>query len=473
MKLASSSGVVAASVAAIGALSAASAFAAPASAGPRLIELLTLSDYNTRVVTLGVTLLGIASGVVGGFLLLRKRALLGDVVSHATLPGIAAAFIVTAELGAVSKSLPVLLGGGVISATLGVLAVLAIVRFTRLKEDAALGIVLSVFFGAGVAGLGIIQKMQVGHAAGLQSFIYGKTASMVASDAALIAIVSAMVIIGCWLLRKELRLLCFDPQFAAAQGWPVLVLDVVLMGLVVALTVIGLQAVGLILMVALLIIPPAAARFWTQRLGWMVVVAGVLGGVCGFLGAAVSALAPRLPAGAVIVLVAGGAFALSLLIGPARGVVFRLAERWRLQAKVFRQHLLRAMYELSDHPSRGTAAVTIDDLLRARSWSRRRLARVLRQAEQCGWIRVSGSTVELTEAGRTAAWRLTRNHRLWELYLITHADIAPSHVDRDADQVEHVLDPSLVAELERALSRTHPDLAAPPSPHSLAGAATP
>ncbi len=437
-----------------------------------IARVLALRDYNTRVVLLGVTCLGLAAGTVGSFVLLRKRALLGDALSHATLPGLCAAFMLMSALGGSGRWLPGLLLGATVSGVLGVLTILLIVHRTRIKEDAALGIVLSVYFGLGVALLTIIQSSSTGYAAGLKSFIYGKTASMLAGDALLIAAVGGACALVCLLLLKELGLLCFDAGYAATLGRRVVLLDVILMGVVVAVTVVGLQAVGLILVIALLVIPPAAARFWTHRLTVTVAVAAVLGALSGALGAAASAVVPRLPSGAIIVVVAGAFFVLSLVAGRERGLIVRWLARRRLGLRVGRQHLLRAMHELSEEGGPGGVAVRFETLLAARSWSRRALRGVVRRAVRAGDVeRRDGGAVELTEAGRAQAWRVTRNHRLWELFLITYADVANSHVDRDADHVEHVLDARIVAELERQLADEHPDLAAPRNPHAATGVA--
>jgi manganese/zinc/iron transport system permease protein len=440
-----------------------------------LLRVITLQDYNTRVVVLGVAFLGLAAGATGSFLLLRKRALLGDALSHATLPGIALSFMAWSALGGGGKPLPVLLLGAALSGVVGVACILLIVHLSRIREDAALGIVLSVFFGLGAALLSLIQSMRTGSAAGLQAFIYGKTASMLYSDAVLLGVAAVGVALVCGLLFKELGLLCFDAGYARAQGWPVVTLDIVLMALVVVVTVVGLQAVGLILMIALLVIPPAAARFWTHHLPTMVLVAAAIGAVSGLCGAALSALTPRLPAGAVIVLVAGVVFAFSMTFGPAGGALPRALGHLRLTRKIQRQHLLRTLYELGESRQSGpagagaTAPILLSQIAAARTWSRPELNRITRRAARTGLLEVAGGgqAVALTPAGEREAWRTARNHRLWELYLITHADIAPSHVDRDADEVEHVLDPPLIAALERQLAVENPDLLMPASPHAL------
>ena len=438
------------------------------------LRVLSLRDHNTRVVVGGTALLGMAAGVIGSFALLRKRALMGDALSHATLPGIGLAFTAATAAGATQKALPVLLLGAAVTGALGVGVILFLRRHTRLKEDAALGVVLSVFFGAGIAVLGIVQQLGTGSAAGLESFIYGKTASMVPSDVALIAAAAALVLIACALLFKEFRLVCFDPAYAAAQGLPVLWLDLAMMGLVAAVTVIGLQAVGLILVIALLIIPAAAARFWTERVLPMTLASAAIGAASATAGAVASALWPRLPSGAMIVLVAAALFAVSMAVAPARGLLPRELRRANLARRVGQRHLLRAVYELLEAAGTPDAeppqAVAIESLMHKRSWSRRHLARLVRQAEHDGLL-VPGPAggVLLTDRGLVEARRATREHRLWEMYLVTHADIAPSHVDTGADAIEHVLHAPMIARLEalvegdRRLDAEH----VPQSPHPI------
>lgn len=422
---------------------------------------LTLRDYNTRVVVIGTTLLGIAAGVVGTFAYLRKRSLMGDALSHATLPGIAAAFMLTGD-----KKLGPLLAGAALTGLLGVLAVTALRRWSRLKEDAAIGIVLSVFFAMGMVLFSLIQQQGTGAEAGLRTFIYGKAAAMVARDARLIGWTALVVIVGAGLLFKEFRVVCFDAAFAGASGFPVVVIDLLMMALVVATTVIGLQAVGLILVVALLIIPAAAARFWTDHLTSMTVLAATIGALSGWLGSTVSALVPRLPAGAVIVISAGALFLVSMFLAPRRGVLAEVVRRWALSRKVAFQHLLRALAELEERHG-GGAGLRFDDVFARRSWSPNQLQRLIRRAVGAGVLTPAGlPLLQLTDSGRAHARRILRNHRLWEVYLIKYADIAPSHVDRDADEVEHVLSDEIIQELEAALAAEPP---IPPSPHALEG----
>lgn len=425
--------------------------------GETLARVLLFRDYNTRVVVIGTILLGAAAGVIGTFAYLRRRALMGDALSHATLPGIAIVFIL---LGA--KSLPLLLVGATITGVLGVLAVIGLRTIPRIREDAAIGIVLSVFFGFGMVLLGVIQQMRTGQEAGLSGFIYGKAAAMLAADAWLIGVAAIVVVAGCGLLFKEFRAVCFDPQFASSIGVRVHLVDFIMMALVVLTTVVGLQAVGLILIVALLIIPAAAARFWTDDLKQMTILSALFGALSGYFGSTFSALLPRLPTGAVIVLCAGGVFGMSMLLAPKRGLLAASYRHWALRRNTAYQHLLRALAELEEQFGEG-AEIPSAQLAGARQWSPLHVRRCLSMARRRGAIeRRHNDAIRLTPTGRAQARRMLRNHRLWELYLIRHADIAPSHVDRDADDVEHVLSEANVRELEDELTDI---TGVPPSPH--------
>lgn len=405
-----------------------------------IVQTLTLrAGFNTNAVILGTTLLGLAAGVIGAFSLLRKRSLTADALSHATLPGIAGAFLIATALGYSGRSMPVLMLGAAITGIIGVASIHALLRSTRLKEDAAIGIVLSVFFGVGVVLLSYVQRSKVGSGAGLNHYIYGQTAAMTQHDAYTMGIIGAIATMIALLLLKEFMLVCFNEGFARAIGLPVWLIDSIMLALIVVITVTGLQAVGLILIVAMLIIPPAAARFWTNRLWRLVLISAFIGGLSGYSGAAISALLPNKPAGAVIVLVAGSIFAVSMLLAPKRGVLADLIRRARLRVLIARDHLLETLYERE----MGLGAF---DPLRHHS-----LLVVLLRLR--GWITRAGDTFTLTEAGREQGARVHRNHQLWEQYLISYADIAPTHVDWSVDQVEHVLSDELIANLEAALTR--------------------
>ncbi|WP_206028419.1 metal ABC transporter permease [Thalassoroseus pseudoceratinae] len=432
--------------------------------------LVLLEDYNTRVVLLGVTLLCCAAGVVGSLTLLRKRALMGDALSHSTWPGITLAFIIAKNFGQDEKSLATLLLGATLSGLLGLCFILVIRNATRLKEDAALGAVLSIFFGIGVALFGVIQQMK-GNAAGLESFIYGKTASMGIQDIKTIAVAATICLIVCGLLFKEFKLLCFDEGFTDSQGFPSKWLDLTLMGLVTVICIVGLQAVGLVLVIAILIIPAAAARFWTKTLSRMTLISSIIGACSGFVGAAVSAVFYRLPSGAMIVLVCSTMFAISLLFGTERGMLVRWLRRRHFNLTIDRQHFLRGMFELAEegfgeNPTSGLPQcppIPFCQLLAKRSWSAKRLHQAIARAKNDRIVVETNDGLHLTPRGMSEAIRLTRQHRLWELYLMTHADVAASRVDQEADAIEHVLEPEVIIELEALLEKNYPQV--PTSPH--------
>jgi manganese/zinc/iron transport system permease protein len=278
--------------------------------------------YNTIIVLLGVSLLGACAGLVGCFAVLRRRALTGDALGHAALPGLCVAFLLFGELG-----MAPMLAGALASGVLGVAVISALRRWTRIKEDAAIGIVLGVFFGVGAALSKIIQRLPLSGRSGLESYIFGKTAGMLGEDLYWIAGLSLLCLAAVLVLYKEFKLIAFDPDFGRAQGWPSLLLDLGLMALVAVTVVVGLPVVGVLLIAALLIIPAAAARFWTERLGLMAALSALIGAGAGAAGARVSSVMD-LPAGPAIVLSATAVFLASALLAPRRGVLARyLAHR--------------------------------------------------------------------------------------------------------------------------------------------------
>lgn len=295
-----------------------------------LARLFSLQDANTRTVLIGTGVLGLASGVVGCFATLRRRALLGDAIAHAALPGTCAAFFIVG-----SRSFAAFMLGALVFGALAAALVAFIRSWTRVKEDAAIGIAIGSFFGLGVVWSGLIQRRPGGAVAGLDGFILGKAASMVTADVLAISIVGGVALLVVALLYKELKSLSFDQEFAASQGWPITALDLTIMALVCACTVAGLPSVGVVMVVAMLIIPGAAARCWTDRLGVMLVLAGVIGLCAAVLGTGLSATLPSprgslsrgWPTGPLIVLVAAAAFLLSAIFSPRRGLHSQLLAR--------------------------------------------------------------------------------------------------------------------------------------------------
>jgi len=308
------------------------------------LRALTLqAGYNSALVAVGAGLLGIAAGGAGAFVFLRKRALVSDAITHATLPGVAIAFMTLVLLGGDGRWLPGLILGAAVSAAIGLILVEWITARTRLGEDAAIGAVLSVFFGFGIVLLTVIQTMDRGRQAGLDTFLLGSTAGMLIGEAVMIAAAGAAAVALVVALRRPMTMVAFDPEHAATLGIDVRRTDLAMMGLALIVTVIGLKVVGLILIVAMLIIPPVAARFWTDRVDRLIVIAAAIGGVSGYLGAALSATAADLPTGPIIVLVAFALFAASMALSPLRGFLASTLRHRRFQHRVHLRQGLLAM----------------------------------------------------------------------------------------------------------------------------------
>lgn len=271
----------------------------------------TLSDAHARTVLATMALLGAAAGAIGTPLVLRRHALLGDAVGHATLPGLAGASIASIALGGSGREPAVLLVGAALGAAAGAATVWLVRRCARTSADAATAVSLGTLFGLGVVLLSALQQLDAGHRAGLDAYLLGSAAGLVRTDlwiAVGLAIATAAVFAA---LARDIRAATFDPTFAQAVGRPVRLIGGAWALLAVVTVVAGMQAVGLVLVLALLVIPPAAARCWTDRFTGVVAIAAAIGAGASVAGAAASALAPRLPTGATVVLALGAAFAAS------------------------------------------------------------------------------------------------------------------------------------------------------------------
>lgn len=447
----------------------------------KLTDALLHTTYNQRVIYLGVVVLGCVSGLAGTFLLFRKRSLLSDTISHSTLPGIAIAFILVETNGGNGKQLAPLMIGAFISAWLSMQTVRWIRRYSRIKDDAALAITLALFYGLGIVLLSVVQQTPTGHSSGLQNYLFGMVASMVIADAYLIIALALFCAVAILLFFKEFSLLCFDSHFAQTQGYPAAALDVGIMTLAVLVAVVGLQSVGLLLIMALLIIPAVAARFWTHGLAPMLLIAAAIGGMGGFIGAVVSSVFPRVPAGGAIVLSVAMMFLISLLFGSVRGWFTIMARRIRLHKRLREVQFLRAVFDTLEKQqqirlfvghefdrSLAMTPVKLQAILYKRDWTPRAVTRTGRRLERKGLLtRPSQESVQLTHDGLERAIDCARNHRLTELYLLNYADVAPQNVHQYVEQIEEVTSPEIAEDLR---SIFHDELAQheiPQEPHEV------
>ncbi len=288
-----------------------------------------LTDPNMQWILMGSLLLGIGSGVIGSFTYLRKQSLLGDALAHAALPGICIAFMLSGV-----KSIGLFMLGSIVSGMIATFGIYAITRYSRIKQDAALGIILSVFFGIGVMLMTKIQHSGNGNQSGLDKYMFGQAASMMKSDVYMMGAVSLLLILICFLFFKEFKLVSFDPGFARGMGMKVGLLEQALLFMTVIAVVVGIQAVGVVLVAALLITPAVSARYWTDSLGVMVIIAGVIGAFSGATGTLISGTLSNLPTGPVTVLAATSMFCVSAVFAPNRGLIAKLWRRARTKQHI-------------------------------------------------------------------------------------------------------------------------------------------
>jgi manganese/zinc/iron transport system permease protein len=411
-----------------------------------LIEFLSLSDPNIRYVVIGSMLLTASSAIVGSFTFLNKKSLIGDAIAHAVLPGICLGFILSG-----TKNPFFLIAGAFVTGWISLVAVNYITEKTRIKEDTAIGLILSVFFGIGILMLTIIQKSGNAAQSGLDHFLFGKAAALVFDDLIVFGTVAVILLVMVFAFFKEFALLAFDRNFAIAIGLPVKTLDLILTSLIVLAVVIGIQAVGVVLMAAILITPAAAARFWTDKIKVLLLLASVFGAFSGVAGAYISYVAPAMPTGPWIVIVISTIAFISFFFAPRRGVVSRVMRQNSIRKTINDENILKAFYQLGEELRDFMVQRHPDEILKKRKMGYARLNKILDRLKAEGYLKNANGNWELTEEGRVKAQRVVKIHRLWELYLTTRLNIAPDHVHDDADTIEHLLTPELEAQLEREL----------------------
>jgi manganese/zinc/iron transport system permease protein len=372
---------------------------------PQLLHDL-IFDYTLRTVALGAAALGIVSGSLGSFAVLRKQSLLGDAMSHAALPGIVVAFLLTR-----SKTPFVLMLGAIVAGWLGTLLMMNVTRHTRIKDDSALGLVLSIFFGFGLMLLTFVQRLPDATQAGLDTYLFGQAAALLQRDVVTMAILGGLALLIMGAFWKEFKLLSFDPDYAASLGFPVQWLDVLLTTLLVVAIVVGLQAVGVVLMSAMVVAPAAAARQWTDRLGLMVALAAVFGALAGISGAIISSTAAGLSTGPTIVLCISAIVVISLLFSPNRGLVWNWLRHQRNRRRLRVATVLGDLHTLGqqhDDPEHGHSTA----VLRAMNVGRGGVARTLDALEKRGLVRqVGNDRWTLTAEGRVEAERLAQERQ--------------------------------------------------------------
>lgn len=396
---------------------------------------------------LGATaLLSLSSALVGCFAFLRKNALAGDAIAHAVLPGICLAFMLSGN-----KNPAVLLAGAFVTGWLGIAVVSWLKQNTKLKEDTAIAAVLSVFFGIGILMLTTIQQSGDASQTGLDKFLFGKAAALVGTDVYVFGGLAVVLILAVLAFYKELTLLCFNAEYGVSLGLPMGAYRVLLNSLTVLAVVVGIQAVGVVLMAAMLITPAAAARFWTHKLPIMMLLAGSFGLVSGVGGALLSYWVPGLPTGPCMVLIATCVAMFSFLMAPGQGIWARLRLQQQHKKRMLEENVLKALYQLDEAQAEHGKAHPLNSVMAHRSFNSHQLELCIARLEKQGKVKRMGHALALTAQGIEAGKRMVRLHRLWELYLTTQLNVAADHVHDDAETIEHILTPELEARLEHIL----------------------
>ncbi|GGW56564.1 manganese/zinc/iron transport system permease protein [Winogradskyella epiphytica] len=364
---------------------------------------LVFTDYTLRTITLGTAILGAVTGMLGSFAVLRKQSLLGDAISHAALPGIAIAFLITG-----AKDSNTLLLGALVSGLIGTFWIRGIVTKTHLKSDTALGLILSLFFGFGMLLLTFIQKQPNANQAGLDKYLFGQAATLVESDVWIMAIVTGVCLLVMLLFWKEFKILLFDEDYTKTLGFNTKFIDILITTFIVLAIVLGLQTVGVVLMSAMLLAPAAAARQWTNSLGVMVFLAAIFGALSGVFGTAISASQNNLSTGPVIVLVASVFVVVSFIFSPSRGILFKHIRFVQNRNDLQLHKTLAFMYHIAETHEDISHPHTIKILNNFRGYTRSSLKKL----EDKGYIIIKGNMWSLTDHGfETASNLYNQQHR--------------------------------------------------------------
>ncbi len=416
-----------------------------------LSNYISILDPSLLVVMAGTVLLSISASLVGTFAFLQKRSLVGDAVAHAILPGIALAFILKGE-----KDPLILLFGALISGWIAIALMDFISTKTKLSSDTAIATILSVFFGFGILLLTYIQGQANGNQAGLDQFLFGKAAAMRQSDLWVYGGLALVLILAVFLFFKEFSLLSFNPDFAQSLGLPVKTLRFILNTLMVLAIAVGIQAVGVVLMAALLITPSAAARSWTDSLKPMMLIAAMMAALSSFAGSYLSFIAPSMPTGPWIVMSLSLMALASLFFAPKRGMLARLLQQKKHQRKIRNENILKAIYHFSERSDQQKDWLRIEDIQGIRAFKNDSLKEGLKQLNRKGLLLLKSHQLQLSKRGEQEAMRIVRLHRLWEMYLTQRLRLKSDHIHPNAETMEHIISPEIEAQLLRELD--YPDL---------------
>ncbi|MCG8577692.1 MAG: metal ABC transporter permease [Flavobacteriales bacterium] len=410
------------------------------------IDFISFKDPNVIYVVLGMVFINSSSVLIGTFAYLRKRSLIGDAVAHSLLPGLCLGYILAGE-----KDITYLFLGAFVTGWLSTYLVDYIVNKTKVKQDAAIGIVLSGFFFFFVVLLTYIQKNAAGNQGGLDHFLFGQAAAINKQEVMLFAIVCIAILLSIMIFYRWLISVSFNMDFAASMGLPVKAIEFLITSLTVLAIATGIQALGVILTAALVITPAAAARFWTHNLRWMLVLAVSISVISGIGGAYVSYIKSGMPTGPWVVLFLSLITLMSFSFSTRKGILASYLKARKNKAKILHENILKAIYQ---HHEQLEAEGELDyslmssEILKIRLFDTTELLKGLRNLKRKGFIREDNKMFSLTAEGKKESRRIVRLHRLWEQYLLKRTTIDTDHVHAGAEVIEHILSPEIERELE-------------------------
>ncbi|HNQ13179.1 MAG TPA: iron chelate uptake ABC transporter family permease subunit [Bacteroidia bacterium] len=409
-----------------------------------IVDFLLLREPNIWFVVLGSVLLGASSALVGTYAFLKKQSLVGDAIAHAVLPGICLGYLISG-----SKSTIHLLVAAVVSGWLAVYLINYIPNKSKLKSDTSIAIVLSVFFGLGIMLLTFIQKTGNSSQAGLDKFLFGKAAALTPSDALVFISISLFLLLAVVVLFKELNLICFNRDYALSIGLPVKRLEFVLSVMIILSVSSGIQAVGVVLMSALLIAPAAAARFWSSKISSILMLGALFGVIAAWVGAFVSHSISSMPTGPWIVVVLTCIALFSFVFAPHKGLIARRLKHRDNQFKILKENLLKSMYHLTGGDR--SKAISKSMVLNQRDFSETEFTKGFKRLLDSEEVLGSASCFYLTKLGIESGKRVVRLHRLWELYLSKRLNLQDDHLHADAESMEHIITPDIERLIEKDL----------------------
>jgi manganese/zinc/iron transport system permease protein len=419
----------------------------------QLVSFFSLQDPNVRIVLIGMTLISISSALVGSFAFLRKKSLVGDAVAHSLLPGVVMAFMLTG-----SKNPWVLIVGALLAGWFSIGWMDFLIERTKLKADASIALVLSVMFGLGIMLLTHVQHIDLGNQSGLDKFLFGKAASLTQTDVNAFGVVTLIIVVLTAAFYKELKLISFNQDFGQSVGLPIKGLNFLLNTLLVLAIITGIQAVGVVLMAALLIAPVAAARVWTHKLRLLMFIAMGMAFFSSIVGAYVSYTVANMPTGPWIVVILTFFTVSSLMFAPKKGVLARLRMQKQNQIKINTENILKALYHIGEDSGAEKQWVEKQELFDRRSFKTQTYEQMLVVLAKRMWvIKGENERVKLTTTGAIEAARVVRLHRLWEMYLTQRMHLKSDHIHPNAETIEHIITPEIEKELMEELGSPERD----------------